>query len=71
MVSVVSMRRIRLGGVAMSKLPLGQWRYLSSKEKFIFSWSKNIIFFKFETAFFHDQIKSPMNNRENLFFVTF
>jgi 23S rRNA pseudouridine2604 synthase len=33
-VSVVSMRRIRLGGVAMSKLPLGQWRYLSSKEKF-------------------------------------
>ncbi len=31
---VVSMRRIRLGGVAMSKLPVGQWRYLESKEKF-------------------------------------
>ncbi|PWB34641.1 RNA-binding protein [Pseudomonas sp. SDI] len=32
--SVVSMRRIRIGGVAMSKLPAGQWRYLASKEKF-------------------------------------
>ncbi|MDD0972465.1 rRNA pseudouridine synthase [Pseudomonas fontis] len=32
--SMVSMRRIRLGGVAMSKLPAGQWRYLASKEKF-------------------------------------
>lgn len=31
---VVSMRRIRLGGVSMSKLPAGQWRYLDSKEKF-------------------------------------
>lgn len=31
---VISMRRIRLGGVAMSKLPAGQWRYLESKEKF-------------------------------------
>ncbi|MFK8330222.1 rRNA pseudouridine synthase [Pseudomonas sp. BJa5] len=32
--SVLSMRRIRLGGVAMSKLPLGQWRYLASNERF-------------------------------------
>lgn len=32
--SVVSMRRIRLGGVAMGKLPVGQWRYMTSKEKF-------------------------------------
>lgn len=31
---VVSMRRIRLGGVAMSKLPVAHWRYLESKEKF-------------------------------------
>ncbi|MFJ4371757.1 rRNA pseudouridine synthase [Pseudomonas japonica] len=31
---VLSMRRIRIGGVAMSKLPAGQWRYLESKEKF-------------------------------------
>jgi len=31
---VVGMRRIRLGGVAMSKLPAGQWRYLESQEKF-------------------------------------
>ncbi|MDR0276481.1 MAG: rRNA pseudouridine synthase [Paucimonas sp.] len=31
---VVGMRRIRLGGVAMAKLPAGQWRYLESKEKF-------------------------------------
>ncbi|MNJ81793.1 hypothetical protein D3C77_807840 [compost metagenome] len=33
-VSVVSMRRIRLGGVAMSKLPLGQWRYVATTERF-------------------------------------
>ncbi len=32
--SVVSMRRLRLGGVAMGKLPLGQWRYLAAQEKF-------------------------------------
>ncbi|NBA95342.1 rRNA pseudouridine synthase [Pseudomonas sp. R5(2019)] len=32
--TVVSMRRIRVGGVSMGKLPLGQWRYLSAKEKF-------------------------------------
>lgn len=31
---VVGMRRIRLGGVSMSKLAVGQWRYLESKEKF-------------------------------------
>ncbi|KAF1024361.1 MAG: hypothetical protein GAK37_03146 [Pseudomonas sp.] len=31
---VVGMRRIRLGGVAMGKLPAGQWRYLETKEKF-------------------------------------
>ncbi|MNF92343.1 23S rRNA pseudouridine synthase F [compost metagenome] len=33
-VTPVSMRRIRLGGVSMSKLPLGQWRYLANTEKF-------------------------------------
>ncbi|MDN7139400.1 rRNA pseudouridine synthase [Pseudomonas sp. JQ170] len=33
-VTPVSMRRIRLGGVAMSKLPLGQWRYLATSERF-------------------------------------
>jgi 23S rRNA pseudouridine2604 synthase len=32
--TVVSMRRIRVGGVSMGKLPLGQWRYLTTKEKF-------------------------------------
>lgn len=31
---IVSMRRIRLGGVSMGKLPLGQWRYLASTERF-------------------------------------
>jgi len=31
---VRSMRRIRLGGVSMGKLPLGQWRYLASTERF-------------------------------------
>lgn len=31
---VVSMRRIRLGGVPMGKLPAGQWRYVSAKERF-------------------------------------
>ncbi|MFJ3074539.1 MULTISPECIES: rRNA pseudouridine synthase [Pseudomonas] len=31
---VRSMRRIRLGGVPMGKLPLGQWRYLASTERF-------------------------------------
>ena len=31
---VVAIRRIRIGGVSMGKLPEGQWRYLSSKEKF-------------------------------------
>jgi len=33
-VTPLSMRRIRLGGVPMSKVPLGQWRYLSASEKF-------------------------------------
>jgi len=33
-VTPVSMRRIRLGGVAMSKLPRGQWRYLATSERF-------------------------------------
>lgn len=31
---VVSMRRIRVGGVSMGKVPVGEWRYLTSKEKF-------------------------------------
>ena len=32
--SVVAMRRIRLGRVAMGKLPAGQWRYLRENEHF-------------------------------------
>lgn len=31
---VVAIRRIRVGGVSIGKVPLGQWRYLSAKEKF-------------------------------------
>ena len=31
---VVAIRRIRIGGVSIGKVPLGQWRYLSTKEKF-------------------------------------
>ena len=26
--------RIRIGGVSIGKVPVGQWRYLSGKEKF-------------------------------------
>lgn len=32
--TVVGMKRIRIGGVSMSKLPPGQWRYLTDKERF-------------------------------------
>ncbi|EMR45341.1 RNA-binding S4 domain-containing protein [Pseudomonas putida LS46] len=31
---LLGMRRIRLGGVSMGKLPLGQWRYLATSERF-------------------------------------
>ena len=31
---VLSMKRIRLGGVSMGKLPPGQWRYLRGDERF-------------------------------------
>lgn len=31
---VLSMRRIRIGGVPMGKVPAGQWRYLAAKERF-------------------------------------
>lgn len=31
---VLSMRRIRIGGVPMGKVPAGQWRYLAGKERF-------------------------------------
>ncbi|OYY92800.1 MAG: RNA-binding protein [Hydrogenophilales bacterium 28-61-23] len=31
---VLSMKRIRLGGVSMGKLPPGQWRYLRGNERF-------------------------------------
>jgi len=31
---IVSMRRIRLGGVAMGKLALGQWRYVAVTDRF-------------------------------------
>jgi 23S rRNA pseudouridine2604 synthase len=30
----VSMRRLRLGGVPMGKLPVGQWRYVAAQERF-------------------------------------
>jgi 23S rRNA pseudouridine2604 synthase len=32
--TVLAMKRIRIGGVPMAKLPLGQWRYLGEKERF-------------------------------------
>jgi len=31
---VVSIRRIRVGGVSIGKVPEGQWRYMTDKEKF-------------------------------------
>ncbi|MFZ6049974.1 rRNA pseudouridine synthase [Pseudomonas sp. CR3202] len=31
---VVGMKRIRIGGVPMGKVPVGQWRYLGEREKF-------------------------------------
>ena len=31
---VVSMKRIRLGGISMGKLPTGQWRYMREDERF-------------------------------------
>lgn len=31
---VVSMKRVRLGGVSMGKVPSGQWRYLRGDERF-------------------------------------
>ncbi|MBX8608365.1 rRNA pseudouridine synthase [Pseudomonas cichorii] len=31
---IVAIRRIRIGGVSMGKLPEGQWRYMTAKEKF-------------------------------------
>ena len=31
---VLGMKRIRIGGVPMTKLPVGQWRYLGDKERF-------------------------------------
>jgi 23S rRNA pseudouridine2604 synthase len=31
---VVSMKRIRLGGVSLGKVPPGQWRYLRLDERF-------------------------------------
>ncbi|RMQ40064.1 S4 domain-containing protein [Pseudomonas cichorii] len=31
---VVAIRRLRIGGVSMGKLPEGQWRYMTAKEKF-------------------------------------
>jgi len=32
--TVVSLRRIRIGGVSLGKVPAGQWRYLANNEKF-------------------------------------
>lgn len=32
--SVRGIKRIRIGGVPMAKLPVGQWRYLGEKERF-------------------------------------
>jgi 23S rRNA pseudouridine2604 synthase len=31
---VISVRRIRVGGVSIGKVPEGQWRYMTDKEKF-------------------------------------
>lgn len=33
-VQIVSSRRLRIGTVSMGKLPVGQWRYLTTREKF-------------------------------------
>ena len=32
--SVVGMKRIRVGRISMASLPLGQWRYLHEYERF-------------------------------------
>ena len=32
--TLVSLKRIRIGGVPMAKLPAGQWRYLGARERF-------------------------------------
>jgi 23S rRNA pseudouridine2604 synthase len=32
--TILSMKRIRIGGVSMAKLPAGQWRYVLPNEKF-------------------------------------
>jgi 23S rRNA pseudouridine2604 synthase len=32
--TVVSMKRIRIGRIAMSSLPVGEWRYLQDHERF-------------------------------------
>lgn len=31
---VAALKRIRVGGVSMGKLPAGQWRYLGERERF-------------------------------------
>ena len=31
---VVSMKRIRVGRIAMASLPVGEWRYLQDHERF-------------------------------------
>lgn len=31
---IANMKRIRIGGVSMAKVPAGQWRYLAAKERF-------------------------------------
>jgi 23S rRNA pseudouridine2604 synthase len=31
---MLGMKRLRVGRVAMGQLPLGQWRYLQSHERF-------------------------------------
>jgi 23S rRNA pseudouridine2604 synthase len=31
---VLGLKRIRIGGVNLGKLPMGEWRYLRPEEKF-------------------------------------
>jgi 23S rRNA pseudouridine2604 synthase len=32
--TIISMKRLRIGGVSMGKLPVGYWRYLATQERF-------------------------------------
>ncbi len=31
---VIGLKRVRIGGVVLGRLPMGQWRYLGAGERF-------------------------------------